>query len=115
MRINVERKIASRDTTRVRKVKGKGSRCLTPGKELNAIQAPNHTTCTHTNVMLPQKRAITSATRSVGVRCSLAASSNFRTVSTLRLVNSSTLHGLGFPAERRELSSVFLFFFALTT
>src|SRR6185369_3896740 len=89
MRIKVERKIASNETMSVRKVKGKASTCFIPGIKLKRIQPPNHTTCTHTNVMLPQKFAIFSATRSEGVRCFLAASSSLVTVSTFCSVNWS--------------------------
>src|SRR6185503_7557497 len=89
MRIKVERKIASSETMSVRKVKGKGSTCSMPGIKFKRIQLPNQTTCTHTNVMLPQKLAIFSARRSVRVRCSLAASSSFVTVSTFCSVNWS--------------------------
>src|ERR1700752_1377628 len=90
MRIKVERKIASSDTMSVRKVKGKGSTCGMPGMAFKRIQPPNHTTCTQTNVMLPQNLAIFSARRSVGVPCSLAASSSLVTVSTFCSVNCST-------------------------
>src|SRR6188474_1623031 len=90
MRIKVERKIASSETMSVRKVKGKGSTCRMPGIEFKRIQPPNQTTCTHTNVMLPQKLAIFSASRSVGVRWSLAAFSSLVTVSTFSSVNCST-------------------------
>src|SRR6185503_3435725 len=102
MRIKVERKIASSETMRVRKVKGKGSTCGMPGIKFKNIQLVNQTTCTHTNVMLPQKLAIFSARRSVRVRCSLAASSSFVTVSTFFSVNWSAdgpagRFPLGFP------------------
>src|SRR5678815_5798531 len=89
MRIKVERKIASNETISVRKVKGKGSTCRIPGIKFERIQPPNQTTCTHTNVMLPQNFAIFSAKRSEGVRCSLAASSSLVTVSTFCSVNCS--------------------------
>src|SRR6185436_2764856 len=103
MRIKVERKIASSETMSVRKVKGKGSTCGMPGITFKRIQPPNQTTCTHTNVMLPQKLAIFSARRSVGVRCSLAASSSLVTVSTFCSVNCSadrpaSQFPLGIPA-----------------
>src|SRR6185369_5502037 len=90
MRIKVERKIASNETMSVRKVKGKGSTCGKPGITFQRIQPPNQTTCTHTNVMLPQNLAIISARRSVGVRCSLAVSSSLVMVSTFCSVNCST-------------------------
>src|SRR4030095_4930817 len=90
MRMKVERKIASSETISVRKVKGKGSTCGMPGNKFKRIQPPNQTTCTHTKVMLPQKFAIFSARRSVGVRCSLESSSSLVTVSTFCSVNSST-------------------------
>ena len=89
MRIKVERKIASKETASVRKVKGNGSTCGKPGSELRRIQALNQVAFTHTKVMLPQNPAIFSAKRSVGVRCSLAASSSFVTVSTFFSVNWS--------------------------
>src|ERR1700741_1053307 len=100
MRIKVERKIASNETMSVRKVKGNGSTCRTPGIRFRRIQPPNQTTCTHTNVMLPQKFAIFSARRSVGFRCSLAASSSLVTVSTFCSVSCST----DGPAGRFPLS-----------
>src|SRR6185369_5945300 len=90
MRIKVERKIASSETMSVRKVKGKGSTCRVPGIKLKRIQPPNQTTCTQTNVMLPQNLAIFSARRSVGVRCALASSSSLVTVSTFFSVSCST-------------------------
>src|SRR6185295_304017 len=89
MRIKVERKIASSETMSVRKVKGKGSTCGRPGIKFIRIQPPNQTTCTHTNVMLPQKLAIFSARRSVDDRCSLASFSSLVTVSTFCSVNCS--------------------------
>src|SRR6185295_4897414 len=89
MRIKGERKIASNETISVRKVKGKGSTCRIPGIKFKRIQPPNQTTCTHTNVMLPQNFAIFSATRSEGVRCFLASSSSLVTVSTFCSVNCS--------------------------
>src|SRR6185295_16383198 len=89
MRIKGERKIASNETMSVRKVKGKASTCRIPGIKFKRIQPPNQTTCTHTNVMLPQKFAIFSATRSEGVRCFLASSSSLVTVSTFCSVNCS--------------------------
>ena len=55
-----------------------------------ATQAPNQTTWTQTKVMLPQKLAIASATRSERVRSCLAASSSLRINSTFRWVRSST-------------------------
>src|SRR6185436_16729970 len=100
MRIKVERKIASNETISVRKVKGKGSTCVIPGITFKRIHPPNQTTCTHTNVTLPQNFAIFSARRSVGVRCSLAASSSLVTVSTFCSVNWST----DGPADRFPLA-----------
>src|SRR6185369_5803442 len=88
--MKVERKIASNETTNVRKVKGNGSICGRPGIMLKPIQPPNQTICTQTKVILPQKLAILSATRSALVRSCLADSSNFRTILTLRFVSSST-------------------------
>src|SRR5690348_534141 len=88
--MNVDKKIASRETTSVRKVNGKGSMCGKPGITLIKTQIPNQATCTHTNVMLPQNLAITSATRSEAVRSSLAASSSCLTASIFRWVNLST-------------------------
>ena len=55
-----------------------------------ATQAPNQTTWTQTKVMLPQKLAIASATKSERVRSCLAASSSLRINSTFRWVRSST-------------------------
>src|SRR6185503_9563485 len=113
MRIKVERKIASNETMSVRKVKGKASTCRIPGIKFKRIQPPNQTTCTHTNVMLPQKFAIFSATRSEGVRCFLAASSSLVTVSTFCSVNCSAdgpavRFPLGFPATLTDDVSFFM-------
>src|SRR6185369_154990 len=109
MRIKVERKIASNETMSVRKVKGKGSTCVIPGNTLKRIQPPNQTTCTHTNVILPQNFAIFSATRSVAVRCSLAASSSLVTVSTFCSVNCSADEPAGrFPLALTDDVSFFM-------
>src|SRR6266576_3076717 len=87
--MKVDRKIASSETTSVRKVNGNGSICLIPGMTLRTTQPPNHPTWTQTKVILPQKRAIASATRSDLDRSCLAASSNCLIISTLRFVRSS--------------------------
>src|SRR4030095_9109761 len=97
--MKVDRKIASSETTRVRNVNGNGSICRNPGVELRSIHPPNQTTWTHTKVILPQKLAIASATRSDLVRSCLAASSNCLIISTLRLVRSSD-DPLDGPLER---------------
>src|SRR5688572_15726266 len=112
MRINVDRKIASNETMSVRKVKGKGSICAIPGIEFTRIQPPNQATCTHTNLMLPQKLAIFSAKQSEGVRCSLAACSSLVTVSTFCSVNCSADKPAGeFPlaAPAKLTDDVFFF------
>src|ERR1044072_3122352 len=109
MRIKVERKIASNETMSVRKVKGKASTCRIPGIKFKRIQLPNQTTCTHTNVMLPQKLAIFSATRSEGVRCFLASSSSLVTVSTFCSVNCSADGPAGlFPLALTDDVSFFI-------
>src|ERR1700754_2478736 len=115
MRIKVERKIASSETMSVRKVNGKGSTCGMPGTTFNRIQLPNQRTCTHTKVMLPQKFAIFSARRSVGVRCLLAASSSRVTVSTFCSVNCSA-DGTAdpFPFEIRAVLVLFVIYSAFS-
>src|SRR6476659_7659412 len=88
--MNVDRKIASSETTSVRKVKGNGSMCGSPGKILITIQTPNQMMWTQTKVMLPQNLAMTSATLSAGDRACFADSSSWRISSTFRCVSSCT-------------------------
>src|SRR3954447_26187802 len=91
--MKVERKIASSDTTKVRNVNGNGSICQAAGmngKVNTAIQIPNHATWMYTNAIDPTKRLMESARRSVRERSASADFSSWATISTLRLVSSSS-------------------------
>jgi hypothetical protein len=65
--MNVERKIASSETTSVKKLKGYGSIGLIGSAVLAMIQTVNQPTWTQTKGIDPQKRVIRSATRSAKV------------------------------------------------
>src|SRR6476469_9796180 len=107
--MNVDKKIASNDTTSVRKVKGNGSICGIPGPTLITIHTPNQMTWTQTKVVLPQNFATTSATLSERVRSCLADSSSSLISSTFRCVRSWTEPSSA--AGDPELKSMFFMFF----
>ena len=64
-----------------------------PGSAFHPIQAVNSTAWIHTKVMLPQKRATNSATRSASVRLATASSSSRRIACTFSRVTSATVRG----------------------
>jgi hypothetical protein len=76
------------------KVKGKWIKMANAGAVLMIVHPANQITCAHKDGMLPQKLAITSATRSEWDRSALVACSNRAIVSTFCLVISSTVLGL---------------------
>jgi len=88
-----DRKIASSDTTSVRKVKGYGSKCGKPGMTFQPIHSVKITACAQTKRMLPQKRATSSAARSARERCRSDNCSSLRIACTFSRVRSSTLRG----------------------
>src|SRR4051812_37124099 len=91
--MNVERKIASSETTNVKNVNGNRSIRHAVGMNGNdeaAIHNANHTTWMYTKFIDPTNRLIASASRSVSDRSASAAFSSSATISTLRRVSSES-------------------------
>src|SRR5437660_568283 len=97
MRMKVDRKIASSETTSVSILNGGGSnrKCLGPMK-FSTSQDPNHKQCTYTNCGLPQNPAMASETMSALVRLECAAYSIRVMASTFLWMTSSKLLPLVF-------------------
>ena len=92
IRTKIARKIASSDTTRVRKLNGKGSNGATPGTapRFTAIQSVNPITWAATKAALPATWVSASLRRSAEVRSCIAARSSCAIARTLRSVCAVT-------------------------
>src|SRR4029453_15634965 len=91
--MKVERKMASRETTSVKKLKGYGSIGWIGKAVLPTIHPANQTTWAQTNKIDPHNRVMRSATISAKVCLACAAFSSFAMVLTFRSV--SLIDGLG--------------------
>ena len=91
--MKVERKIASRETTSVRKLKGQGSIYFVGRTVLAMTHTENQMTCTQTKAIEPQNRVIQSAIRSADDCWACAARSRSAMDFTFCAVSSSTVFG----------------------
>src|SRR5215813_2472137 len=111
IRTNVERKIASSETTTVRSRNGYLSHGLIPGTRptFSTIHTAKTTACAITNVRLPEKSAIRSTIRSAKPRRFLNSSSSFAILAMFCRMGSARLSVRGpiRTPNRKRLSEVY--------